>query len=69
MSPTDLIKFLHKKYPYMCEEVYAAQLLQTYLEELRRLRKNRHYWKSKADNYEKQLIELDKVIQDFYKKP
>lgn len=52
----------------MCEEVYAAQLLQTYLEELRRLRKNRHHWKSKADNYEKQLIEMDKVIQNFYKK-
>ena len=58
MSPSDLIKFLRKKYPYNCEEVYAAQLLQTYLEELRKLRKNRHHWKTKSDRLEKELMEL-----------
>ena len=63
MKPTELVDFLRKKYDFSCEESYAAFLIIRHMDELRLLRKNRHFWKTKAINFEKQSIYLTEELR------
>jgi len=68
MNAMALAQRLYKKHEYPSEERLAAVIIIEQLQEIQRLRKNRHHWKTKADNFEKQLVELDKIIQKAYSK-
>jgi hypothetical protein len=61
MKTLALAQYLINKYPYACHEKQAGMEIEKLLFELQELRKNRNYWKYRADVLAEKIKELTNV--------